>query len=208
MGTIRSMILPIPGRTEAEIEETIMDLILAQENPTIALLARPGYIALRVTAKAETAEAAYARMSPLVTELRKRLPVADYHIEQHVREDLVALLEKTHLSISAAESCTGGLIGKLMTDLPGSSAYFKGSAVTYWNEAKENVLGVSSETLSRYTAVSGETGKRDGRGQPPPVCIRHCSLDDRLRRSRKGGTWRAFRHRLPRCLRRIWYRGI
>ena len=125
MGTIRSMVLPIPGRTEAEIEETIMDLILTQGNPTIALLARPGYIALRVTAKAETAEAAYALMSPLVTELRKRLPVADYHIEQHVREDLVALLEKTHLSISAAESCTGGLIGKLMTDLPGSSAYFK-----------------------------------------------------------------------------------
>ena len=164
MGTIRSMILPIPGRTEAEIEETIMDLILAQENPTIALLARPGYIALRVTAKAETAEAAYALMSPLVTELRKRLPIADYHIEQHVREDLVVLLEKTHLSISAAESCTGGLIGKLMTDLPGSSAYFKGSAVTYWNEAKENVLGVSSETLSRYTAVSGETAKEMAEG--------------------------------------------
>ena len=80
MGTIRSMILPIPGRTEAEIEETIMDLIRAQGNPTIALLARPGYIALRVTAKAETAEAAYALMSPLVTELRKRLPIADYHI--------------------------------------------------------------------------------------------------------------------------------
>ena len=103
-------------------------------------------------------------MSPLVTELRKRLPIADYHIEQHVREDLVALLEKTHLSISAAESCTGGLIGKLMTDLPGSSAYFKGSAVTYWNEAKENVLGVSSETLSRYTAVSGETAKEMAEG--------------------------------------------
>ena len=164
MGTIRSMILPIPGRTEAEIEETIMDLILAQENPTIALLARPGYIALRVTAKAETAEAAYVLMAPLVTELRKRLPIADYHIEQHVREDLVVLLEKTHLSISAAESCTGGLIGKLMTDLPGSSAYFKGSAVTYWNEAKENVLGVSSETLSRYTAVSGETAKEMAEG--------------------------------------------
>lgn len=160
MGTIRSMILPIPDRTEAEIEETIMDLIQAQENPTIALLARPGYIALRVTAKAETAEAAYALMSPLVTELRKRLPVSDYHIEQHVREDLVSLLEETHLSVSAAESCTGGLIGKLMTDLPGSSAYFKGSAVTYWNEAKEKVLGVSAETLSRYTAVSGETAKR------------------------------------------------
>lgn len=164
MGTIRSMILPIPDRTEAEIEEAIMDLVKTQGNPTIALLARPGYIALRVTAKAETAEAAYALMSPLVTELRKRLPVSDYHIEQHVREDLVSLLEETHLSMSAAESCTGGLIGKLMTDLPGSSAYFKGSAVTYWNEAKEHVLGVSPETLARYTAVSEETAKEMAEG--------------------------------------------
>lgn len=45
--------------------------------------------------------------------------------------------------MSAAESCTGGIVGKLMTDLPGSSDYFKGSAVTYWNDSKEEILGVS-----------------------------------------------------------------
>ena len=163
-GVIRSMILPIPSMTEAEIEETIMDLIQAQENPTLALLARPGYIALRLTAKAEDGEAAYALLSPLAEEIKKRLPVSDYHIEQDVHQDLVALLTKTGLTMSAAESCTGGLIGKMMTDLAGSSLYFKGSAVTYWNEAKERVLSVKADTLEKYTAVSKETAKEMAEG--------------------------------------------
>ncbi len=163
-GVIRSMILPIPSMTEAEIEETIMDLIKAQENPTLALLARPGYIALRLTAKAEDSEAAYALLAPLAEAIKKRLPVSDYHIEQDVHGDLVALLTEKGLTLSAAESCTGGLIGKMMTDLAGSSAYFKGSAVTYWNEAKKNVLGVKKVTLDAYTAVSRETAKEMAEG--------------------------------------------
>ncbi len=163
-GVIRSLILPISSMTEAEIEETIMDLIAAQENPTIALLARPGYIALRLTAKAEDGEAAHKLLQPLSEEIKKRLPVSAYHIEQNVHKDLVALLEKKGLTMSAAESCTGGLIGKIMTDLSGSSVYFKGSAVTYWNEAKENVLGVKKKTLETYTAVSAQTAKEMAEG--------------------------------------------
>ncbi len=163
-GVIRSLVLPIPSMTEAEIEETIMDLIEAQENPTLALLARPGYIALRLTAKAEDGEAAYALIFPLAEEIKKRLPISNYHIEQDVHKDLVALLLKKELTMSAAESCTGGLIGKMMTDFSGSSTYFKGSAVTYWNEAKERVLGVKAETLDKYTAVSRETAKEMAEG--------------------------------------------
>lgn len=155
-GVIRSMVLPIEGLSEAEIEEKIMDLIQNQGNPTLALLARPGYIALRLTAKAETGELALSLLHPLAEEIKKRLPVSTYHIEQKVRGDVTKLLLQKHITVSAAESCTGGLIGKLLTDLPGSSSYFKGSAVTYWNEAKEKVLGVDGKTLLRYTAVSQE----------------------------------------------------
>ena len=61
------------------------------------------------------------------------------------------------MTISAAESCTGGLVGSLITDVPGASAYFRGSAGTYCNEMKEQILGVSHETLERYTAVSAQT---------------------------------------------------
>ncbi len=77
---------------------------------------------------------------------------------------LLALLQEKNLTFSAAESCTGGLIGKWLTDIPGSSARFKGSAVTYWNSAKEAVLGVSPETLAMYTAVSAETAKEMAEG--------------------------------------------
>ena len=77
---------------------------------------------------------------------------------------LLVLLQEKNLTFSAAESCTGGLIGKLVTDVPGSSAYFKGSAVTYWNSAKEAVLGVSRETLAMHTAVSAETAKEMAEG--------------------------------------------
>ncbi len=163
-GVIRSMIFSIEQGREADIEEKIMDLVQNQTNPTLALLARPGYIALRVTAKAENGEAAYALIHPVAEELKKRLPISDYHIEQDVRSDLVSLLEKKKLTLSSAESCTGGLIGKLMTDLPGGSTYFKGSAVTYWNEAKEAVLGVRADTLEKYTAVSVEVAKQMAEG--------------------------------------------
>lgn len=163
-GVIRSLILPITGMTEAEIEARIIDLVQQQTNPTLALLARPGYIALRVTARVEQGEDAYGFLMPMVEELKKRLPVSDYHIEQEARKDLVQVLTEKKLTLSAAESCTGGLIGKLMTDLSGSSAYFKGSAVTYWNEAKEHVLGVEAHTLETYTAVSKEVAKQMAEG--------------------------------------------
>lgn len=163
-GVIRSVILPIVGMTEAEIEEKIMDLIQQQTNPTLALLARPGYIALRVTAKGSTGAEAHESILPMVEELKRRLPVESYHIEQDARNDLVKVLTEKHLTLSAAESCTGGLIGKLMTDLSGSSSYFKGSAVTYWNEAKEKVLGVKADTLETYTAVSREVAKQMAEG--------------------------------------------
>ena len=78
--------------------------------------------------------------------------------------DLHHFLLENHLSVSAAESCTGGLIGKFLTDNPGSSSYFKGSAVTYWNEAKEKVLSVKKDTLDQLTAVSGPVAEEMAEG--------------------------------------------
>lgn len=68
------------------------------------------------------------------------------------------------LTLALAESCTGGLVADLITDLSGSSAYFLGSAVTYANSAKEGVIGVRGETLALYGAVSAETAAEMARG--------------------------------------------
>lgn len=71
--------------------------------------------------------------------------------------EMVKALRSTGSSLALAESCTGGLISTLITDLPGSSGYFLGSAVTYSNISKNRVLGVSQDTLSKYGAVSEQT---------------------------------------------------
>jgi PncC family amidohydrolase len=72
-------------------------------------------------------------------------------------EQVGHLLLAHGLTLAVAESCTGGLIGNLITDVPGSSNYFLGSAVTYANNAKENILGVRHETILAHGAVSAET---------------------------------------------------
>lgn len=163
-GHIQSLILSAEGASETEVERRIMDLVTAQSNPTIALYARPGYIAIRVTAWGENAGDALARIHPVAQAIQARLPVVHYNLEGDMRKQLVPLLVSNELTLSAAESCTGGLIGKLITDLPGSSAYFKGSAVTYWNSAKEKLLHVSEESLARYTAVSPQVAREMAEG--------------------------------------------
>lgn len=163
-GIIRSLILSAEKMGENAVEAKIMDLVKKQSNPTIAFYARPGYIAIRLTAKGDNEEHCMALLRPLAEEIMQKVPVVRYNLEGDARKDLVSLLEKEKLTFSAAESCTGGLIGKLMTDLPGSSVYFKGSAVTYWNSAKEHVLGVKEKTLAAYTAVSGETAREMAEG--------------------------------------------
>ncbi len=73
-------------------------------------------------------------------------------------------LQECGLTLALAESCTGGLIGNLITDVPGSSDYFLGSAVTYAYSAKENLLGVRHETLLAHGAVSAETAAEMAQG--------------------------------------------
>lgn len=79
-------------------------------------------------------------------------------------EQLIGLLKSKKLRMSAAESCTGGMIGCMMTSVPGSSDVFLGSAVTYSNDAKERILGVSHQTLMDHGAVSMETASEMAKG--------------------------------------------
>ena len=88
-----------------------------------------------------------------------------------------------HRTMCCAESCTGGLIGAAMTDLPGSSEYFLGSAVTYSNEAKMRLLGVREQTLIDHGAVSED--RRAGRGDRHQAC--RPGLHRRVRRLPRGG---------------------
>lgn len=79
-------------------------------------------------------------------------------------EAVVKRLKEQELTLATAESCTGGLIGKLLTDVPGASAVYKGGVISYVNEIKHCLLGVEQETLDVCTAVSRETAHEMARG--------------------------------------------
>lgn len=157
-GYIKSLYMKIYDMGEAFIEEKLMDLVQHQTNPTIAMYARPGFVEVRLTAKGADEDEATALLEPLKKELQKRLHrVAVTYDDEPIAALLGRIVLAQHMTVSAAESCTGGLVGSYITDIAGASEYFRGSAGTYCNEMKEHILGVSHDTLETYTAVSAQT---------------------------------------------------
>lgn len=157
-GYIQSEYLKIYDLGEAFIEEKLLDLVKAQDNPTLALYARPGYVEVRLTAKAASPVEAEKRIRPLAAEVKRRLAgqIIAYD-DETIADVLGRLLRRDHYTVGAAESCTGGLVGSLITDVAGASEYFRGSAGTYCDEMKEKILGVPQPVLQAYTAVSPQT---------------------------------------------------
>ena len=170
-GCIESLIVKVYDLGESEMEDMIMDLMKNQSNPTLALYAKPGYIELRITAQAETAAEASQLLKPMEQILRERLHRAAVTYNNDTMAELLKeKLEQHHFTVSAAESCTGGLVGSFITDVPGSSEYFRGSAVTYCDEMKHHILQVSQETLQTVGAVSTDTAGQMARGSRKLYC--------------------------------------
>lgn len=162
---ILSRVLNTVGIGESTLEESIEDLILAQSNPTLALLARPGEVIVRITAKASTKKEAEQMIEVLESEIRNRIGEYIFGTDDIGIEEVVGnLLKKKHLTIACAESCTGGLLTSRITDVPGSSEYLYGSVVSYDNEVKISELKVPASILGSVGAVSEETAKAMAEG--------------------------------------------
>lgn len=149
----------IMGMGESEVEMHLIDLMKNSTNPTLAPYAKEGEMRLRVGALAES-EADGERMCAEMIEKVKASPVGKYVYAldaENLEKLVVDTLKEKRLTLSVAESCTGGYLGKRITDVPGASAVFMGGFITYSNEAKIKLLGVNPETLERYSAVSPET---------------------------------------------------
>ena len=157
-GIIYSERYAVYGYREMQLETLLQDLIQNQQNPTIALLIKPGYIEIRLTAKGESKVDCQEKLGPWRSILLERLEDIR-SLDTSVLEDFHKVALTTGVTIGTAESCTGGLVGKILTDLGGSSGYYQGGVISYANAVKEQVLGVSSETLATYGAVSEETAK-------------------------------------------------
>ena len=143
------------GMGESQMEATLYDMISTYTNPTVAPYAKDGECMLRVTAKAKSREEAFAMTEPVVEEIKRILKDVVYGVDVESLEEVVSnLLRERGMTISTAESCTGGLLSARITSLPGSSDIFKGSVCSYANEIKVKVLGVPAEDIKKYGAVS------------------------------------------------------
>ena len=163
---ICSRMVKLCGIGESSAETEIIDLIESQTNPTVAPYAKTGEVHLRITAKAENETAAYALIEPVEELLRERFGNLIYTDDPRVslEEAVYRLLREHRLTVTAAESCTGGLLAGRLINVPGISEYLKEAYVTYSNEAKEKILGVPAAILNEYGAVSPQTSEAMARG--------------------------------------------
>ena len=156
--TIGSKMLKVFGVGESEMEMKIIDLIKAQSNPTIAPYVNMGEVVVRVTARCRDANEAESMICPVIDKIRERLGTDLYSINGETMEEVVVrLIIEKNISISVAESCTGGMLAAKLVNVPGVSKVFEKGFITYSNSAKIDMLGVSPDTLETYGAVSRET---------------------------------------------------
>lgn len=213
----------IYGKGEAPVA-LLMDDKMDGENPTLAPYAKEGECFLRVTAKAKDEKTADQLCRPLIDEIKKRLGDFVYSVDvESLEEVVVKELQKQGKTLATAESCTGGLLAKRITDIPGSSEVFHMGCVTYANEAKEALLFVPHEILEARGAVSEETARAmaegivrrsvsdigigitgiagpDGGTEEKPVGLIYIALSDGKR------TWVTKRSPIGRTKSRQWHR--
>lgn len=152
------------GIGESLMAERVNDLFDA-ENPTVAPYAKDGEALLRVTAMARTKEEAENLCKPVINEIKNRLDGFVYGVDYTcIEEAVIEKLKEKHMKVATAESCTGGLIAKRITDVPGASEVFDCGIISYANEIKHRVLGVREDDLNKYGAVSEPVARQMAQG--------------------------------------------
>lgn len=154
------------GQGESMIAELLGDFeTKLPAHIKLAYLPNYGMVKLRLTAQGPEKSGVEQELQPYFEELQVRVKEWLVTNEDEGLEIVIGkILKEKKKTMGTAESCTGGYIAHLLTSVPGSSAYYKGSVVSYANEVKEQVLGVSPETLSEFGAVSEETVREMVRG--------------------------------------------
>jgi nicotinamide-nucleotide amidase len=160
----RRRVLRIAGMGESAVEEMVAPVYAKWKEDPVTILASPGEVQLHLATRGRPGEAD-ARLAAMEEDFRS---VLGDRIFGQDAEDLPVvvgeLLRESGKTVALAESCTGGLVSALLTDVPGSSAYFLGSVVSYANSAKSDLLDVSRETLAAHGAVSPEAAREMAEG--------------------------------------------
>lgn len=153
-------VIKVLGPGESQIEQILAETLKEQEGYGIALLAVEGEVHIKITSEGEHKEESEKILQKITELIREKLDMNIVAYDDQTLAGVVGgLLKQDNLKLAAAESCTGGLLSEMLTDVPGSSQYFWGSAITYSNEAKKHFLGVQQSTLEQFGAVSRETAR-------------------------------------------------
>jgi nicotinamide-nucleotide amidase len=153
------------GRGEADIGQSIRDLMAPGRNPIVGTRAGLSVITLRIDARAADPPAAEIMLDEVERELRARLgPIIYGRGDDTLQSAVGELLVAANQTVAVAESCTGGLLGKLFTEVPGSSRYFLGGIISYADAVKTRLLGVPQETLRSHGAVSERVARAMAEG--------------------------------------------
>lgn len=145
------------GMGESDVADLLGDLMVRTRNPMVGTTVSNGIVSVRVRSEFANADDATREMDATVAAVEQRLGAVVFgHNNEALPDTLVPLLRDAGQVVATAESCTGGLIGKLITDVSGSSSVYAGGWITYTNEMKTSQLGVPAELFEQVGAVSEE----------------------------------------------------
>jgi nicotinamide-nucleotide amidase len=143
------------GAGESAVAEMLGEQMMRSRNPSVGTTVSQGIVSLRINARFESKQRAAEELERTIQACRTRLADLIYGEEDETLQEVVGQrLASSRKTVTTAESCTGGLLAKMLTDVPGSSDYFKTGFITYSNQAKYERLGVSTEVINVYGAVS------------------------------------------------------
>ncbi len=148
------------GIGESDFEDMLLPLIDGQTDPTLATYAKEGECTLRIASQRDTMEEAKQAVDEMLVKVVEICGEYIYSVDdEEISEVIVKELKRLGLTLASAESCTGGLFSASITDVPGASDVFKYGYVTYSEEAKISALGVSEETIDKYSVVSSQVAE-------------------------------------------------
>ena len=160
-----SSVIKIYGVGESKVENDLRDIMESSKNPTIAPYAKEGEVELRLTSAAANREDAEKSFLPIIEKIKSMYGNNVYGIDiPNLETALYKKLKENGLTVSFAESCTGGLLSKRLTDVAGASEVMSFSAVTYSADAKQKILGVSENTIKKSGVISRECALEMAKG--------------------------------------------
>lgn len=163
--SVRRRSIMVSGLGESKLDELIAPIYTQYSNPVTATLFSRTEVEVQLTATAPTSEKADALNAELTEQISEKLGIAVFSTNGETMEEVVGrLLKERGETLATAESCTGGLVGERITEIPGASEYFLEGVITYSNEAKTRLLGVPADLISANGAVSAQVAEAMARG--------------------------------------------